>query len=135
MTVIAFNAALRRAGQGLPLNTVSSKSAQIPNAPVIRPVLAYEDGDISAIETRQVGLAIVSLGGGRIKASDAIDYRVGFSEFVALGQEVTKGMPLATIHARNEDEWSRAACSLIEAISVSQEKPVRMSAIYKKMNY
>ena len=60
---------------------------------------------------------------------------MGFSEFVALGQEVTKVMSLATIYARNEDEWSRAACSLIEAISVSQEKPVRMSAIYKKMNY
>ncbi|ECU9386453.1 TPA: thymidine phosphorylase [Salmonella enterica subsp. diarizonae serovar 61:l,v:z35] len=118
--------------QGGPADFVESYSNYLPDAPVIRPVLAHEDGYISAVQTRQVGLAIVTLGGGRIKASDTIDYRVGFSDFAKLGQEVTKGMPLATIHARNEDEWNRAACSLVEAVSVSNEKPQIPPVIYEK---
>jgi thymidine phosphorylase len=121
--------------QGGPIDFVESYRRYLPNAPIIRPVLSKEDGYICAMQTREVGLAVVSLGGGRINASDAIDYRVGFSAFAEMGQEVTKGMPLATIHARNEDEWNSAARSLVEAISVSPEKPKVMPTIYEKMKF
>lgn len=121
--------------QGGPADFVESYQRYLPDAPIIRPVLAQKDGYISAIQTRDIGLAIVALGGGRMKASDAIDYRVGFSAFAQVGQKVAPDMPLATIHARTEDEWNRAANSLIEAISVGSEQPQIPPVVYEKTRF
>nr|MBA2816297.1 Thymidine phosphorylase [Candidatus Pantoea persica] len=37
------------------------------------------------MDTRALGMAVVAMGGGRQRASDAIDYSVGLSETIALG--------------------------------------------------
>ncbi|HAT1683367.1 TPA: thymidine phosphorylase [Klebsiella oxytoca] len=121
--------------QGGPADFVEAYRRYLPDAPVIRPVLSQQDGFISAMQTRDIGMAIVSLGGGRMKASDAVDYRVGFSDFTQLGQKVTQGMPLATIHARTEDEWNNAARSLTGAVSVSPEQPQILPVICDKNRF
>lgn len=109
------------AALGGPKDLMERSGAYLAAAPVVKPVPAPRDGFIAAMSTRDLGVAIVELGGGRRKAGDAIDMRVGFSEVKPLGTEVKAGQPLALIHAADDAAADRAigaylaACTLGDA--------------------
>ena len=67
-------------------------------------VQAGSDGFLASIDTLAVGNAIVTLGGGRVRAEDSIDYAVGFSSDACVGDEVRAGDPLGYIHCRTESQ-------------------------------
>ncbi|NSY15868.1 thymidine phosphorylase [Neorhizobium sp. AL 9.2.2] len=96
----------------------------LAEAPVIRPVLAPADGFLASCETRALGMAVVELGGGRRRAGDAIDHRVGIDAILPLGTKVSKGQPIAMVHAASEDDAARAAADVTACYSVSDEAPV-----------
>ncbi len=54
-------------------------------------------GIVSAIDTEALGMAIISLGGGRRKMGDPIDHSVGLEMLVRLGDVVSLGTPLVRI--------------------------------------
>jgi thymidine phosphorylase len=89
-------------------------------APVTLEVFAQEDGPVSAIDVRALGLAIITLGGGRLRESDAVDHAVGLTQIAGLGDEVGRpgGRPVAVIHARESAAAERAAAEVRGAFSV-----------------
>ena len=97
------------AGLGGPRDLLENYPSHLPKAPVIRPVVAENEGNIAHIDTRSLGLAVIELGGGRRVASDRIDHAVGLTELAGLGAEVGRDRPLALIHARDEASFARAA--------------------------
>ena len=70
--------------------------------------------------TRDLGVAIVELGGGRRQAGDAIDMRVGFSAVQPIGTRVAAGDPLALIHAADEAAADRAIASYLAAVGLGE---------------
>jgi len=115
------------AALGGPADFVEKAAAYLPKAPVIRPVTPDRAGTITAIETRNIGLAVVTLGGGRLRPDDTIDHAVGFSDLAGIGMEVGADRPLALIHARTEAAAERAAQSLRAACQLDGaaiERPV-----------
>jgi thymidine phosphorylase len=89
-------------------------------APVIRPCFPTAGGTISRIDARAVGIAVVGLGGGRRRAEDRIDHRVGLTEVLGIGAETGPHRPLALIHAASEDAAASAAAELRAAFAVSE---------------
>jgi thymidine phosphorylase len=117
-------AAAERFGQmvtalGGPADLMDKPQAYLPKAPVVRAVPAPRAGRLSGMQTRDIGLIIVELGGGRRQPSDAIDMRVGFSEMRQLGDVLAAGEPLALVHAADEAAADRAAAQLQAAVSLS----------------
>ncbi len=102
---------------------VENSSAYLTPAPPMASVLANRDGIISAIDTRALGLAVVTLGGGRRRASDAIDFAVGLSDFAALGATVKVGDTLAVVHARTDAAMRAATAAVERAFTISNEAP------------
>ncbi|WP_232302426.1 hypothetical protein [Elstera litoralis] len=45
---------------------------------------ASRAGIVTAIDTREIGLAVVAIGGGRTRSADPVDPLVGLTEIVAL---------------------------------------------------
>ena len=88
-------------------------------APVVVPVPAPRAGVLSVMHTRDIGLAVVELGGGRHKATDAIDPRVGLSRVLPLGARVAAGEPLALVHAPDPASAARAVAQLQVAYTLS----------------
>jgi thymidine phosphorylase len=93
-----------------------------PSASVVKPVPATNSGFILNIETRDIGLAVVELGGGRKKSSDPIDHSVGFTEILGLGEKVENGQPLAIVHAKNEDGANHAIALIQKAYRINGSK-------------
>ncbi len=88
-----------------------------------------EDGYLSACDTRALGLAVVTLGGGRQRPSDSIDHGVGISGFKPLGTKVTKGEPIAFVQANDEPSATRAAETVAQCYRISQTKPAAAPVI------
>jgi thymidine phosphorylase len=109
------------AGLGGPKDFIENYDQYLEKAPLIKPVYANQSGIVSAMDTRAIGMAVVSMGGGRRVATDKIDYAVGFDQFICLGEQVDNQKPLAVIHARDEQQWQEAANALISAIKVGTD--------------
>jgi len=105
---------------GGPADLLERPSAYLAAAPVVKPVAAPRDGVVTTMATRDLGVAIVELGGGRRKAGDAIDMRVGFSDVRPIGTRVAAGEPLALIHAADEAAAERAVASYLAAVSLGE---------------
>lgn len=121
------------AGLGGPKDFIQNYNAYLPKAEVIKPVYAKHAGTVTAMDTRAIGMAVVSMGGGRKVASDGIDYAVGFDQFIRLGEHVDDNTPLAVIHARSEQQWQQAANELQQAITVSNEAYQPTPEIYRQI--
>ncbi|KQW41259.1 MULTISPECIES: thymidine phosphorylase [unclassified Roseateles] len=103
---------------GGPADLMERPEAYLTAAPVVKPVPAPRAGVITTMSTRDLGVAIVELGGGRRKAGNAIDMRVGFSEVKPLGTRVAAAEPLALIHAADEAAADRAVASYLAACTL-----------------
>ena len=98
-------------------------------APHISAIHTDFPGMVSAIDTRQIGLAVVELGGGRRRAEDRIDHSVGLTEIAGRGQLVNDEHPLAIVHAKNEADAARAAETLKKAFIIGEEAPASTSPV------
>jgi thymidine phosphorylase len=96
---------------------------------VVRAVHPDSPGIVQAIATREVGLAVVALGGGRTRPQDAIDHAVGFIDLASVGERVDGERPLGVVHARSEAQAEAAAGALRAAYSLSDRKPEPMPLI------
>ena len=67
------------------------------------PVEALESGYVYEIEAKNIGQAVVNLGGGRLRKEDQVDTSVGIEVLKKVGDKVEKGEILMYIHANNED--------------------------------
>lgn len=95
--------------------------ALLPMAPVQLDVAAGTEGYISGIDARTIGLAVVELGGGRRKKSDAIDHTVGAVLHAKVGAQVTAASPLFTVHAADLDKAQYAADEIRTAYTFSAD--------------
>jgi len=111
------------AALGGPADFCERAGHYLPAAPVQRDVPAPAAGWVQSKATRDIGLAVVELGGGRRRASDRIDHRVGFSDVVSLGQRVARGQPLARVHAADEAAAAEAVARLQECIRIGDVAP------------
>jgi thymidine phosphorylase len=108
---------------GGPADILERPEAHLAKAAVVLDVPAARDGVIAAIDTRAVGFAVVSLGGGRIAPDDAVDHAVGFDRLLPVGTRVRKGEALARVHAAGEVDADAATAALSAAFSIG-ERPL-----------
>ena len=111
------------AALGGAIDFVEHAEERLPCAPVQRAFLAQRGGWVHGVATREVGLACIELGGGRRKAGDGVDPRVGFTQVAAPGDRVEAGSALAMVHAAAESDAQIACRSLEKAFEVADERP------------
>ncbi len=96
---------------------------KLPQAPLVVDVPAERGGFLKMVNAKVIGESSVSLGAGRARKGDPIDYSVGFIVHHKVGDRVEAGQPLFTIHAGDQARLEEARCALREAIAWS-EQPV-----------
>ena len=94
---------------------------KLPQAPVCLPVKVVDGGYLKSLGARELGLAGLKLGAGRLRKSDSIDPSVGLVMKKRVGSKLEKGDVIALVHAANEDSAQQAALEVLGAISLSPE--------------
>ncbi|MBP5399000.1 MAG: thymidine phosphorylase [Alphaproteobacteria bacterium] len=108
---------------GGPSDFVEKPEKYLPASPIKRPVFADKTGYITSMNTRNIGLSIIDLKGGRTTPEQKIDHSTGYTEFCQIGAFVDEKTPLAFVHALNQDDYEKAASELIKNITISEKKP------------
>ncbi len=119
------------AGLGGPSDFVESPEKYLPRAEVTVEVKSPSSGWIDRIDTRELGMAVVELGGGRRRAEDGIDHSVGLDEIVELGSRIEEGEPLCRLHARSEEEAALASARVMGALSLSESQASGQPVVYE----
>ncbi|MEO3997489.1 thymidine phosphorylase [Mesorhizobium sp. CAU 1732] len=106
-----------------PRDFVERSETYLPEAKFVIDVKSRFDGYVTAIQSRDIGIAVVSLGGGRTKPDDRIDHSVGITGLFPIGAQVSKGDVLAQVHASSKDAAEEAARHIIAAYTLGNAKP------------
>jgi thymidine phosphorylase len=118
---------------GGPGDLLARPDMYLAMAGIVRPVPAPRDGFVASIDNRGLGIAVVALGGGRTRAADPIDHAVGLTGLAGLGRRVSKGEPLAFVHARSGDAADSAARAVLSAYVVGDKAPVAGPLIAQRL--
>ncbi len=121
------------AALGGPTDFVEKYEQYLPHAAHIKPIYAAQSGYITAMDARAVGLSIIELGGGRSTPAQKLDLATGYTEFAQVGDYVDNTKPLAFIHYQTEEQFERAAKSLINAVTIGEKQPEQLNPVLLKM--
>lgn len=109
------------AGLGGPTDLLEKPQRYLPQAPIVKPILASHSGYVCAMDVRAIGLSLVTLKAGRSKADDAIDYAVGLSGMAQIGDYIEQGQPLAVAHVRNDNQLALINQELVNLIQLAPD--------------
>ena len=103
-------------------------------AKYVENVIADEDGYVQEINAEEIGKVACSLGAGRIKKEDNIDYSVGIILCKKVSEEVKKGDVLAKIYANDENKLKNDKNDLESIIKINENKVETKSTILLKLS-
>lgn len=96
--------------------------SRLTRAPKLHALEAARDGWFDYVDVREVGNAIVALGGGRQRVEDRIDPTVGVRFAARAGQRVQRGQLLFEVHHGAQGLEAALAC-LRKAHSIADKAP------------
>jgi len=119
------------AALGGPADLLENMDKHLDRAPIVVEVPALQSGYAATTNCRGLGLAVVSLGGGRRRPQDAIDFGVGLTNLAELGQQIDAGQPLAIVHARTEEAARQAVTEVQAAYTIADTAPTANPIVYR----
>lgn len=121
---------------GGPDDFVEKPDAYLAKTSVSREVFARQEGYVSAMDARAIGIGIVEMGGGRKRPTDDIDHSVGLSDVAQIGDRAgPKERPLAVIHAKNEADADKMEETLLSIVEIRTDKPKINPAVSERVAY
>jgi pyrimidine-nucleoside phosphorylase len=93
----------------------------MPFATIKEEVPSSKAGTVAGVDADQIGRACLILGAGRKKTDDVVDFAVGVSDLLKVGEKVAKGQPIAVIHANDEAQLREARQMIDAAFTISDD--------------
>ena len=112
--------------------SVVDDPSKLPQAKYIVDLEAKEAGYVSEIIADSVGTAAMWLGAGRATKESTIDLAVGLELRKKIGDKVTVGEALATVHS-NQEDISAVKEKLYSSIKISQDQVEAPPLIYDRI--
>lgn len=97
----------------------------LPTAKTLLEINAPMDakGFVSDVDALKCGHAIMALGGGRASVTDKVDHAVGIADLIKIGEPVTPGMRICTLHINDDVRGAHATTLIYDAIKFAPEPP------------
>jgi len=116
---------------GGPSDYLENPWQSMTRANVVQDIVAPQNGYISCMQTRDIGLAIVGMKGGRTANGQQIDHSVGFDRILPIGTLVNRGDVIARLHSKDNEQAKQASMNYLSALSFSENQPNESPIIYK----
>jgi pyrimidine-nucleoside phosphorylase len=96
---------------------------RLANAKAKFEIVARRSGYVSECDAYALGMSAIALGAGRTRADQAVDPSAGIELCAQRGERVTRGQPLALIHARSLPLAKSEALRVEQAFRIGSTKP------------
>ncbi len=80
------------------------RQPDLPLAPVEAVIEAPEEGCLTSVATRDLGLLLAEAGGGRVQPADSIDTEIALNYRARIGQRLEPGDEIARVYLRDRDD-------------------------------
>jgi pyrimidine-nucleoside phosphorylase len=120
--------------QGGDIGVINDLS-RLPSADCRVEARSAAGGFVSSIACEHIGTACVILGGGREKKEDAVDPAVGIVVHKKIGDRVSLGEALCTIHCHSEASAERAKKMIAESYTISAAAPAHRPSLIHRVIY
>ncbi|MBA6291157.1 thymidine phosphorylase [Colwellia sp. MB3u-70] len=119
---------------GGPSDFMEDPWRSMQRAACIKDVIALDHGYINGMQTRDIGLAVVGLKGGRTANGQQIDHSVGFDRVLPIGTLVNRGDVVARVHARDESSALLASLQYQGALVIDDKQAEQQAVIYQTIS-
>lgn len=120
--------------QGGDGRVISDPDRFLPRAACEIEVTSPATGFVERMDAYTVGVTAGSLGAGRKRKGDFIDYAAGVTVLKKAGDCAELGEPMFVVHAASKDLANSVIQRLLSAVTISPERPVRPHILRHRVN-
>ena len=112
-------------------NILSSYKDQLEINAFKKDMFIKQSGYVQKIKTRDLGLILIELGGGRKQVTDKINFNVGYDNVLSVGDRVDSSTPLLTVYCHSDKDFENVGKKIEECFLISDKELSNLSDIYE----
>lgn len=112
-------------------NILSSYKEQLEINAFKKDMCIKQSGYVQKIKTRDLGLILIELGGGRKQVTDKINFNVGYDNVLSVGDRVDSSTPLLTVYCHSDKDFENVGKKIEECFLISDKEVSNLSDIYE----
>ena len=116
---------------GGPSDILSSYDKYLQNNSFKKEIFSKKNGWVKDIKTRDLGLILIELGGGRKQITDKINYNVGYDNVINVGDKINATQSLLTIYTDSKNDYENVREKIEECFVISDTQVNELPKIYE----
>ena len=116
---------------GGPSDILSSYDKYLQNNSFKKEIFSKKNGWVKDIKTRDLGLILIELGGGRKQITDKINYNVGYDNVINVGNKINATQSLLTIYTDSKNDYENVREKIEECFVISDTQVNELPEIYE----
>ena len=119
---------------GGPSSFLKTYKTDINNNCLKEDIFINKQGFIKEIKTRELGLLLIELGGGRKQTTDQINYNVGYDNVLGVGDHVDASTPILNLYSNSNQDCDEIKEKIKECFIITESEVLKPKEIYKVIN-
>ena len=119
---------------GGPSSFLKTYKTDIKNNCLKEDIFINKQGFIKEIKTRELGLLLIELGGGRKQTTDQINYDVGYDNVLGIGDQVDTSTPVLNLYSNSNQDCDEIKEKIKECFIITDSEILKPKEIYKVIN-
>ena len=119
---------------GGPSDIMSSHDNHLKITAIKKDIFSKQPGWVKEIKTRDLGLILIELGGGRKQVTDKINFNVGYDQVLRIGDKVDTGTPLLTVYTNSEDDYENVREKIEDCFIIADTEISALPYTYEVIN-
>ena len=116
---------------GGPSDILSSHEKHLEINAIKHDIFSTESGWVKKIKTRDLGLILIELGGGRKQVIDKINFNVGYNNVLRVGDKIDPTLPLLTVYTESENDYENVRKKIEECFIVADTEVHELPQTYE----
>ncbi|MDC6447524.1 thymidine phosphorylase [Alphaproteobacteria bacterium] len=116
---------------GGPSDILSSYNKYLQNNSFKKEIFSKKNGWVKDIKTRDLGLILIELGGGRKQITDKINYNVGYDNVINVGNKINATQSLLTIYTNSKNDYENVREKIEECFVISDTQVNELPETYE----
>ena len=119
---------------GGPSDIMSSHDNHLKIKAIKKDIFSPQPGWVQEIKTRDLGLILIELGGGRKQVTDKINFNVGYDQVLRIGDKVDVSTPLLTVYTNSEDDYENVRKKIEDCFIIADTEVSELPYTYEVIN-
>ena len=119
---------------GGPSDILSSHEKHLKINAIKKDIFPIKSGWVEKIKTRDLGLILIELGGGRKQVADKINFNVGYNNILRVGDKVDPSSPLLSVFTKSEDDYENVSKKIQNCFIITDSAVSELPHTYEVIN-